>query len=286
MQTPEVVQRAAEAIAAADAILIGAGAGMGVDSGMPDFRGSQGFWRAYPPYQKMGLDFASLANPMWFTRDPQFAWGFYGHRLHLYRDTAPHDGFAVLRRFAARVRGGAFVFTSNVDGHFQRAGFPAERVYEIHGSIHHMQCTRGCAAGILSADEYSVSVDVATMRAAPPLPSCPRCRGLLRPNILMFGDSDWDSQRSDGQSDALERWLEEQRQSSARMCVIECGAGRAIPSVRNFCTSVARGRNAALIRINVREAEPDSSGYTHLALPMGALAGLRAIEAALPAAAR
>src|SRR6266403_3978961 len=79
------LHRAAEAIRGADALLIAAGAGMGVASGLPDFRGNQGFWRAYPPYQKLGLDFVSLANPRWFASDPALAWGFYGHRLNLYR---------------------------------------------------------------------------------------------------------------------------------------------------------------------------------------------------------
>ncbi|KFE66366.1 hypothetical protein [Hyalangium minutum] len=57
------LRRAAEAIRSADALLIGAGAGMGVDSGLPDFRGNEGFWKAYPAYAKLGLDFASMANP-------------------------------------------------------------------------------------------------------------------------------------------------------------------------------------------------------------------------------
>src|SRR5271168_2192516 len=93
------IHRAAGLLGTADALLIGAGAGMGVDSGLPDFRGSQGFWRAYPLYEKLGLDFASMANPRWFDEDPTFAWGFYGHRLELYRRTAPHRGFAVLARW-------------------------------------------------------------------------------------------------------------------------------------------------------------------------------------------
>ena len=70
------VQDAVEAIRGTEALLIGAGAGMGVDSGLPDFRGNQGFWKAYPPYQKLGLDFVSLANPRWFRDDPSLAWGF------------------------------------------------------------------------------------------------------------------------------------------------------------------------------------------------------------------
>src|SRR5262249_60236034 len=74
----DLIQRAAEVVRRADALLIGAGAGMGVDSGLPDFRGAHGFWRAYPPYQKLGLNFVELANPCWFRDDPELAWGFYG----------------------------------------------------------------------------------------------------------------------------------------------------------------------------------------------------------------
>src|SRR3954447_9235165 len=99
---------AAEAIRTADALLIGAGAGMGVDSGLPDFRGDAGFWKAYPPFR--GRQFAEMSNPHWFRADPELAWGFFGHRLHLYRDAVPHAGFAILRRWAERMPHGAFVF--------------------------------------------------------------------------------------------------------------------------------------------------------------------------------
>lgn len=135
------VEAAARAIADAEALVITAGAGMGVDSGLPDFRGDEGFWQAYPPFARLGLSFVDLANPVWFERDPTLAWGFYGHRLHLYRATLPHPGFELLRRWGAARRFGSFVFTSNVDGQFQRAAFADERVLECHGSIHHLQCT-------------------------------------------------------------------------------------------------------------------------------------------------
>ncbi len=65
----------------ADALLIGAGACMGVDYGLPSFRGMQGFWSACPAYQ--GCSFAELARPETFTADPELARGFYGHRLNL-----------------------------------------------------------------------------------------------------------------------------------------------------------------------------------------------------------
>ena len=66
----------------ADAVIIAAGAGMGVDSGLPDFRGEEGVWNTYPVLKKMGLDFQQMANPEWFVKQPELAWAFYGHRLH------------------------------------------------------------------------------------------------------------------------------------------------------------------------------------------------------------
>jgi NAD-dependent SIR2 family protein deacetylase len=81
----EKLKRAAEAIRTADALLLCAGAGIGVDSGLPDFRGRQGFWRAYPTIAKLGLSFEEMAHPGWFAKEPSLAWAFYGHRLNLYR---------------------------------------------------------------------------------------------------------------------------------------------------------------------------------------------------------
>lgn len=75
------LEHAAELIEQADALVIAAGAGMGVDSGMPDFRGQQGFWAAYPALAAAGIDFTSIANPKGFVQDASRAWGFYGHRL-------------------------------------------------------------------------------------------------------------------------------------------------------------------------------------------------------------
>src|SRR5437588_10989997 len=87
---------AAESLRGADALLIGAGAGMGVDSGLPDFRGPEGFWKAYPPFR--GRQFSDLSTPHWFRTDPPLAWGFFGHRLNLYRAAVPHAGFGILLR--------------------------------------------------------------------------------------------------------------------------------------------------------------------------------------------
>jgi NAD-dependent SIR2 family protein deacetylase len=266
-------EQAARAIFHADALVIAAGAGMGVDSGLPDFRGPQGFWRAYPPYQKLGLDFVSLANPRWFADDPALAWGFYGHRMGLYRRTSPHDGFAILLRWARTVRQGGFVFTSNVDGHFQQAGFSPEEIVEVHGAFEGMQCIADCGVGIYPGADTEVEIDPDTMRAVPPLPSCPRCGALARPNILMFGDWGWDSARTDRQHRNMARWLESR--FSANLTIVECGAGRAVPTVRVTCEQVAHNYGATLIRINPREPDVPPG---HIALPTGALAAIRLID--------
>lgn len=60
---------------------------MGVDSGLPDFRGNEGFWKAYPALARAGISFIEAANPDTFHARPATAWRFYGHRLQLYRET-------------------------------------------------------------------------------------------------------------------------------------------------------------------------------------------------------
>jgi len=263
-------------IAGADALLVCAGAGMGVDSGLPDFRGPEGFWRAYPPYRRLGLRFEKLADPVHFDADPRLAWGFYGHRLGLYRSTVPHTGYGVLLRWASRVP--TMVFTSNVDGQFQLAGFACPDVAEVHGSIHHLQCVHPCRQDVWSAERIAVQVDAAAMRAVGPLPSCPSCGGLARPNILMFDDPYWVPARSQATLDTLAVWRRAQR--LGRLVVLEVGAGTAVPTVRRQA-ELASAATGALIRINPRD--PEVRHGRGISVPLGAAEALTAIDALLPA---
>ena len=266
-------ERAAAAIRTADGLLITAGAGLGVDSGLPDFRGDQGLWRAYPALQQAGLSFTQIANPAEFARRPKLAWGFYGHRLALYRATAPGPAFAALHQIADRLPAGAFVFTSNVDGHFQRAGFAAERIAECHGSIHHLQCTEPCCDAIWPADAVEPVVDTVHCELRSPLPLCPHCGALARPNILMFGDWNWLEQRTEVQHAALRRW----QRGVDRLVTIELGAGTAVPTVRMF----SERQPGTLIRINLREAEVPRHHAEALSLPLRASEAMAGIVAAL-----
>jgi len=274
MDLKEEFLRAAQALKRAEVLVITAGAGMGVDSGLPDFRGDKGFWKAYPPYERLGISFVEAANPVHFALDPAFGWGFYGHRASLYRETAPHEGFRILLSWIKRFGLDYFVATSNVDGHFQKAGFAEEKVYEVHGSIHYLQCITPCSDAIWENRE-EVPVDTSTMRAQH-IPRCPRCGAVARPNILMFGDFSWISYRTDAQNRRFTDFL--YRHRGARMVVMEMGAGTAVPTIRRLTEHLSRTLGATAVRINPREPHIDRP---HISLPCGALEGLKGIDSLL-----
>lgn len=268
-QLEAIYKRAAAAIASADGLLIGAGAGMSVDSGLPDYRGNQGFWKAYPPFR--GRTYAQIASPQLMESDPAQAWGFYGHCLSLYRQTTPHQGFAAIKRWAEQIVGDYFVFTSNIDGHFLREGFAEERVMEVHGSIHHLQCARGlkCSRDIWSAQEVSLEVDEESFRAIGALPVCAHCDALSRPNILMFGDNAWVPMRTVEQEDRYEAWCKKVKPLS--VVAIEFGAGLAVPTVRCECER----RSKTLIRVNPRDYLASAEA---ISVPTNALDAIMGID--------
>ena len=224
-------------------------------------------WQAYPELGKQRIDFTEIANPAAFRRHPRLAWGFYGHRLALYRQTKPHRGFTLLKQLAETLQLPYFIFTSNVDGQFQKAGFDSANIYECHGSIHHVQCLKSCQQEIWSADDISPEIDHQECQWLGDLPHCPHCGHLARPNILMFDDYDWLSHRHHLQGQRLDHFIKVHRNP----IVIEIGAGTAIPTVRYFSERFAPN----LIRINPREYTLPPHGG--IALASNAEAGIESI---------
>ncbi len=271
------IAQAAAWINQADSLVIAAGAGMGVDSGLPDFRGPEGFWKAYPALGQLGWGFSQIANPQAFRENPLLAWGFYGHRLQLYRHTVPHLGFKVLLNWGNKMLNRYQVFTSNVDGHFQKAGFDLMRVHECHGSIHHLQCSEPCHDRVWSAHEFEPVVDEAHCRLRSALPRCPQCGKIARPAILMFDDLEWVYERTHKQHDAQERWLA----TIHHPVVIEIGAGTRIPSVRHFTERIQQQFHAPLIRINPNDLLQHHNNL--LVLPMKAKEGLMQLQTKMEA---
>jgi NAD-dependent deacetylase len=145
------------------------GAGISTESGIPDFRSSEGLWRDVDP-----LEVASLRA---FRRDPGRVWGFYRERIRLLRDAEPNAAHHALAELEARGLVQAVV-TQNVDTLHTRAG--SKNVVEVHGSISSAECQaclwREPANAVLEQLEASST------------PTCPRCGETLKPGVVLFGE--------------------------------------------------------------------------------------------------
>ena len=260
----------AEALSHAEGLLIGAGAGMGVDSGLPDFRGTSGFWKAYPPLAKLGIQFEDMANLRWFKESPNWHGGF-GHRLNLYRMTEPHYGFSssqmdkgtkpvLLRLHLQRRRT------------FSTIRFSEDSVTECHGSLPHLQCVDQCGQEIWPVLRTCGSK--LTEIFTPSIPCPPAAlRRTRRPNILMFSDWEWDPRRTNEQGIRLNEWLAEKENS--KLCLIELGAGPNIPTVRTTCEQAWQSSGGTFLRINPRDHQVPEGAFS---LAMGAKEALQTIE--------
>lgn len=267
------IHKAANLLRDCKSILIGTGAGMGVDSGLPDFRGSEGFWKVYPPLKKLGLQFEEMANPRWFQKNPALAWGFYGHRFNLYRTTSPHRGYEILIQWIKEQKLDHFIFTSNVDSQFQKAFFKEEKILECHGSLFRFQCNENCGKPSWTPEfKDNINIDESTLLAKEPFPSCPACGRIARPNILMFDDWSWDSRVTTEQNERFNSWLNQKRE---KLIILEIGAGTTIPRVRDICELVRDRHKATLIRINPRESMAKKND---ISIPLGAKQALEKIN--------
>lgn len=164
---PELIERAADAIRRARQVCVLTGAGISAESGIPTFRDAQeGLWAQYSP-----LD---LATPEGFERDPELVWRWYEWRREMIRAARPNAGHVALAHLANLVPHLTLV-TQNVDGLHQRAGSPS--VVEYHGNILRDRCT---------VEQVLAERSEESRRSA--LPRCASCGGLLRPDVVWFGE--------------------------------------------------------------------------------------------------
>ena len=256
------IQQALKLLKDCDALLITAGAGMSVDSGLPDFRGNEGFWSEFPSLKIDSIKFPDVASPDWFSIDPYLVWAFYGYRYDLYSQVDPHDGFHQLLELAKKKKDGYFVYTSNIDGHFQRAGYPKDRVVECHGSIRHFQCLDPECDHVWSDEEVYFAVDVSCLELLNEPPHCPQCETMARPNVLMFDDALWNDERYKHQQGQFNRWLTCLSQKKSNLVVLEIGAGQVVATIRRIGEGVSQQFQARFIRVNPDQndaASPDLS---------------------------
>ena len=155
------------------ALAVLTGAGISTDSGIPDFRGPQGLWTKNPGAERLSTYQVYMTDPevrrrSWQSRLAHPAWTA--------QPNPAHEALARLAGSTIDTR----VITQNIDGLHQRAGTPADRVIELHGTMLEAVCT-GCGDRTAMADALD------RVRAGEPDPPCPRCGGILKSATVMFG---------------------------------------------------------------------------------------------------
>src|SRR5205823_1783586 len=171
-------------------VLVLTGAGVSAESGIPTFRGKDGYWR--------NLDPAKLATPEAFARDPQLVWDWYRERRQGIRNTQPNAAHEAIAKLATHADEFLLV-TQNVDDLHARAGMPAEKMVQIHGDIFVTRCSRcdfsyGGRGGSPEPPRDRVPQSGRLRSIAPTsddhvnLPRCPKCNALMRPAVVWFGE--------------------------------------------------------------------------------------------------
>ncbi|HUG43123.1 MAG TPA: Sir2 family NAD-dependent protein deacetylase [Acidobacteriota bacterium] len=194
------------------------GAGISVDSGIPDFRSQDGLWNVFDPWE-----YATIEA---FRASPQKAWMFYRSLARRLRDARPnpaHEALASLE-IEGRLNG---IITQNIDGLHLAAG--SRNVVEVHGDARRLQCLHCARLTPASADQYS----------SQEVPACNHCGNPLKPNVVLFGEG---IRLSDRSSRLLDR------------CdlLLVVGTSAEVFPVADFPRQVLR-RDGKLIEFNVRE---------------------------------
>jgi NAD-dependent deacetylase len=169
------------------------GAGISAESGIPTFRGAEGFWvvgsRNYMPQE--------MATHEMFERAPEEVWRWYLYRFGVCRHAEPNAGHAALVRLERALGDRFTLVTQNIDGLHRRAG--SQRVFCIHGDAAWVRCAADCGVGLLDLPHFPPrGKDDPFTEAERRALTCPRCGGWLRPHVLWFDECyDEDNYRMD-----------------------------------------------------------------------------------------
>lgn len=149
----------------ADSVVFFTGAGISAESGIPTFRGKDGIWNKLRPEE--------LANFDAFLRNPEMVWEWYSHRKQIIHESMPNNAHKAIAEMQDMFRN-VTVITQNIDNFHRRAG--SRTVYELHGNIERNYCIE-CKT--FYNDELPMQGKI---------PKCTKCGGLIRPDIVWFGE--------------------------------------------------------------------------------------------------
>ncbi len=184
----KALETALKAFAGSDGyISILTGAGISAESGIPTFRGPEGYWtigsKEYHPQE--------MATRHMFTQRPYEVWKWYLYRLEVCRVAAPNPGHMAVVEMEKRFGSRFILITQNVDGLHLRAGNSPERTFHIHGNVFQMRCAEECSRDIYPIPEslygWKKSRDLTGSEKV--LLRCPACGGISRPHVLWFDEA-------------------------------------------------------------------------------------------------
>jgi len=238
-----------QSIAAADGpVVFLTGAGISAESGIPTFRGAEGFWRVgsrnYQPTE--------MATAMAFAQMPAEVWRWYLYRRGVCRSAAPNAAHRALVRFEERAEDRFLLVTQNVDGLHLRAGNSTERTYQIHGNADFCRCVRGCRPAVRELpvmlperwekERPLDDAELAALRCA--------CGEWLRPHVLWFDES---------YDEPLYRYVSALRAAETAAALIVVGTSGATSLPARMCETVA-ARGGPLIVV-----DPEPTVFSELA---------------------
>lgn len=234
-------------IASADRVVILTGAGLSADSGLSTFRDPGGHWESHRPEE--------LATPQAFARDPCLVWGWYDTRRRAVVDAAPNAAHHAIAAFVGR-RDGVTLVTQNVDGlHSMAAGEASPLPLELHGTLFRTRCTD---CGRRRPDREPIDTS-----SPETLPRCRDCSGLLRPDVVWFGES---------LGDAIERAFD--AAARARVCLV-VGTSAVVQPAASVALAT-RGAGGDIIEVN-----PEGTPLTPLCTASFRATAVQAVPALL-----
>lgn len=163
------------------------GAGISAESGIPTFRGKEGYWtvgsREYHPQEMATLEM--------FRKQPLEVWEWYCYRLSVCANSRPNPGHQALVRLEELIEDRFTLITQNVDGLHLSAGSSPKRTFQIHGNIHFMRCSVECSSELYPVPEFIPKGQVSKHFSRELLEKlrCPKCGQRTRPHVLWFDES-------------------------------------------------------------------------------------------------
>ena len=219
------------------------GAGISTDSGIPDFRGPQGVWTRNPGAQQLFTYQAYVGDPAVRRRSWQ------ARREHPAWRAEPNPAHRALAELASSAID-TWIITQNIDGLHQRAGTPAERVIEVHGTMFSVVC-------VSCGDRSPMAGALSRIEAGEEDPDCPRCGGILKSATVMFGQP-------------LDPGVFARAEQAARRCglFLAIGSTLTVEPAASLC-GIAVASGAALVIVNAGPTPYDGLATEVIREPIG-----------------